>query len=136
MLLNRLISLPTRYIFWKVLENQNVTNFYTLLKIKYFYKMSWSVRCLKCPCFHLFSDNLQIDLQINSWKISLNNLTNLASLLNLISQIHLIFQEKSGISLFYTNRYAMLPIETSILQNVSCNACYWKHDKMYQLYVI
>ena len=87
--------------------------------------MSLSVRCLKCPCFHLFSDNLQIDLQINSWKISLNNLTDKLGLIFKPHQPNSSYlSEKSGISLFYTNRYAMLHIETSILQNASCNARY------------
>ena len=68
MRLTQLITLPTRYILWKVLENQNVANFYIPLQIKYFYIMSWGITCFKYIL--LFNENLQI----NSWQTSVNNL--------------------------------------------------------------
>lgn len=74
MLLTRLISLSTRYILWKFCKIKMLLIFIYFWKWNISNKMFWSVRCLKSPYFHLFSDNLQTDLQSNSWKISLNNL--------------------------------------------------------------
>lgn len=128
MLLTQLITLSTRYILWKVLENQNVANFYIPLQIKYFYIMPWGITCLKYIL--LFNENLHI----NSWKTSLNNLIGKARPHFKTHQPNSSYLSEKVGHHFSIQIDVMMHIEISVLQNAFCNAYTKNMIKIYRFY--